>query len=198
MILSHLGVSPTIDPSAYIAPNAMVCGNVTIGANCRIMFGAQIIAEGGAITIGDECVVMENAVLRSLDKHPLSIANNCLIGPHAHVVGSTIEEGVFIATSAAVMHASHIGANSEIRINGTVHIKSHLKPNSMVPIGWVAVGNPAEILPTEEHECIWRIQKPLNFPMSVYELDQEEATTKRVTEKLCAKLSSYKDDPLPK
>ena len=194
MISSHLGVSPRIDPTAYIAPNAMVYGNVTIGANARILFGAQIIAEGGAITIGEECVIMENAVLRSLDNHPLNIANNCLIGPHAHVVGCTLEEEVFVATNASVLHASHVGARSEIRIGAGVPIKTHVKPSSMIPIGWDAVGNPAEILPTEEHECIWRIQKPLNFPLSVYGLDQEEATTKKVTQKLCAKLASFKED----
>ena len=46
MILAHLGKSPRIDPTAYVAPNAVVCGDVTIGADCRILFGAQIIAEG--------------------------------------------------------------------------------------------------------------------------------------------------------
>jgi carbonic anhydrase/acetyltransferase-like protein (isoleucine patch superfamily) len=64
VIIAHLGKTPRIAASAYVAPNAVVCGDVTVGENCRIMFGAQVIAEGGSITIGDECIVMENAVLR--------------------------------------------------------------------------------------------------------------------------------------
>jgi carbonic anhydrase/acetyltransferase-like protein (isoleucine patch superfamily) len=52
MILAHLGKSPRIDSTAYVAPNAVVCGDVTIGADCRILFGAQIIAEGGSIAVG--------------------------------------------------------------------------------------------------------------------------------------------------
>lgn len=52
MLIKHGGHRPKIDRSAWIAPNAVVCGNVTIGAGCRIMFGAQVIAESGSIQIG--------------------------------------------------------------------------------------------------------------------------------------------------
>ena len=47
MIIKHDGATPRIDPAAWVAPNAVICGNVTIGPNCRVMFGAQVIAEGG-------------------------------------------------------------------------------------------------------------------------------------------------------
>src|SRR5205823_5182460 len=83
----NLGESPRISPEAYVAPNAVVCGDVTVGSGCRILFGAQIIAEGGSITLGTESIVFENAVLRSNRKHNLRVGNNCLIGPNAHVVG---------------------------------------------------------------------------------------------------------------
>src|SRR5262249_3230435 len=109
MIVEHDGATPRIDPAAWVAPNAVICGNVTIGPNCRVMFGAQVIAEGGSISIGRECIIMENAVLRSSARHPLSISNNCLIGPNAHVVGCTLEDEVFIATGAAVFHAARLG-----------------------------------------------------------------------------------------
>jgi carbonic anhydrase/acetyltransferase-like protein (isoleucine patch superfamily) len=118
MLVKHLGKSPVIDPTAFVAPNAAVCGDVSIGPGARIMFGAQVIAEGGSIKIGRECIVMENAVLRSTAVHCLSIASHCLVGPNAHVVGSTIDEEVFLATGCAVFHGSHIGAGAEVRING--------------------------------------------------------------------------------
>jgi hypothetical protein len=114
MIIKHDGVTPRIDPAAWIAPNAVICGNVTIGPSSRVMFGAQIIAEGGSITIGRECIIMENSVLRSSARHSLSIANNCLIGPNAHVVGCTLEDEVFIATGAAVFHSARVGKGSEV------------------------------------------------------------------------------------
>jgi carbonic anhydrase/acetyltransferase-like protein (isoleucine patch superfamily) len=46
MIIKHDGATPRIDPTAWVAPNAVICGNVTIGPSCRVMFGAQVIAEG--------------------------------------------------------------------------------------------------------------------------------------------------------
>ena len=70
MLVKHAGAEPQVDPTAYVAPNAVVCGNVTIGPGCRIMYGAQVIAESGSTTIGRECIVMENAVLRSSARIP--------------------------------------------------------------------------------------------------------------------------------
>ena len=198
MILSHLGKSPHIDPTAYVAPNAMVCGDVRIGAGCRILFGAQVIAEGGSIEIGKECIVMENAVLRAGQRHPLKIGNNCLIGPVSHVVGCRIEDEVFIATGAAIFHGAELGKGSEIRVNGVVHLKTRLSAGSTVPIGWVAVGDPAEILPPDRHERIWAIQKPLNFPLAVYGIDRDEADMVKITRRLSAALGSHREDgPLP-
>jgi carbonic anhydrase/acetyltransferase-like protein (isoleucine patch superfamily) len=162
MLITHDGVSPRIDSTAWVAPNAVICGNVTVGPGCRVMFGAQVIAEGGSITIGRECIIMENAVLRSSARHSLSIGNNCLVGPNAHVVGCTVDDEVFIATGAAVFHSAHLGKGSEVRINGVVHLKTHLAAGATVPIAWVAVGDPAQVLPPSEHERIWEIQKPLN------------------------------------
>jgi len=78
-----------------------------------------------------------------------------------------VEDEVFIATGAAIFHAAHLGKGCEVRINGIVHIKTHLQPGATVPIGWVAVGNPATILPPDEHEKIWALQAPLNFPLTV-------------------------------
>lgn len=108
MLIQHAGAAPKIDAGAYVAPNAVVCGNVTIGPGCRIMYGAQVIAESGSISIGRECIVMENAVLRSSARHPLNIGNNCLVGPQAHVVGCTLEDEVFIATGTAIFHSAHL------------------------------------------------------------------------------------------
>ena len=191
MLIKHDKVSPQIDPTAWVAPNAVVCGNVTLGPGCRIMYGAQVIAESGSISIGRECIIMENAVLRSSAHHPLSIGNNCLVGPNAHVVGCTVEDEVFIATGAAVFHAAHLGKGSEIRIHGVVHVKSRLEAGKTVPIGWIAVGNPAQLLPPSEHERIWQIQEPLNFPLTVYGFERSQASMKKITRKLSQALDSH-------
>ncbi len=160
MLIAHQGRTPDVHPTAYVAPNAVVCGDVTVGAVCRILFDAQVIAEGRWIVLGAECIVMENAVLRSNTRHSLRIGNNCLIGPNAHVVGCTIEDEVFIASGAAIFHAAYLGKGCEVRINGVVHLRTRVRSGETVPIGWVAIGDPATILPPNEHDRIWEIQKP--------------------------------------
>lgn len=171
MILSHSGNSPIINESGYIAPTATICGNVKIGQNSVIMHGAAVIAEGSGIEIGDNCIVLENAVLRSTLHHRLKIGNNILIGPNAHVVGCIVEDNVFIATGASVFHGAKLRTGCEVRINGVVHIKTEIPENGVVPIGWVAVGTPAQILSPEKHEEIWAIQRTLNFNKFVYGVD---------------------------
>jgi carbonic anhydrase/acetyltransferase-like protein (isoleucine patch superfamily) len=194
MLLTHNQHSPRVHPTAYVALNAIVCGNVTVGPGCRILFGAQVIAESGSITIGNECIVMENAVLRSSQRHPLSIGNNCLIGPNAHIVGCTIEDEVFVATGATVFHAARLGKKCEVRVNGVVQVRSELAAGATVPIGWVAVGSPAQILPPGEHEKIWEIQEPLNFPLTVYGLERSQATMVEITRRLSETLGSHATD----
>lgn len=191
LLITHLGKSPRIDPSAYVAPNAVICGDVTVGPGCRIMFGAQVIAEGGEITIGAECVVLENAVLRSTTLHSLSVGNNCLIGPHAHIVGCTIEDEVFVATGAAVFHGARLGKGCEVRINGVVHLRTEVAAGDTVPIGWVAVGSPAQCFPASEHEKIWALQKPLDFPKTVYGLDRAEASMVAITRNMSSMLGTH-------
>jgi carbonic anhydrase/acetyltransferase-like protein (isoleucine patch superfamily) len=196
MLISHQGKSPIVDPSAYVAPNAVLCGNVVVGPECRILFGAQIIAEGGSIVIGSECIIMENAVLRSTNLHSLSIGNNCLIGPNAHVVGCTIKNEVFIATGATIFHGARLGKGCEVRVNAVVQIKTHVLPGETVPIGWVAVGTPASILPPNDHEKIWEIQKALNFPLTVYDIERAEANMVKITRRLAENLGAHKDDEI--
>lgn len=182
MLINHLGKSPVVDASVFIAPNATICGNVKIGKNTRVMFGAAIIAEGGTIEIGDNCVILENSVLRSTVRHSLKIGNEVLIGPNAHVVGCTVEDNVFIATGSAIFHSAKLCKGSEVRINGVVHIKTVLPENEFVPIGWVAVGDPVQILPPEKHEDIWAIQKSLNFPECAYGVDRDKETENTMSE----------------
>jgi carbonic anhydrase/acetyltransferase-like protein (isoleucine patch superfamily) len=194
MLIAHEGTSPEVDPLAYVAPNAVICGDVHIGPGCRIMFGAQLIAEGKSIRLGANCIVMENAVLRSTSRHALSIGSHCLIGPQAHVVGCTIEDEVFVATGAAVFHGARLGKGSEVRVNGVVHIKTVLAPGDTVPISWVAVGDPARILPPGAHAEIWQIQEPLNFPLSVYGLERSQADMRSITGSLSESLGSHRAD----
>ena len=184
MLLEHEGRRPSIDASAYVAPNATVSGDVTIGEESRILFGAVLTAEGGPVVVGSRCVVMEQAVLRGTKTHPLRLGDHVLVGPHAHLSGCTVEDNVFIATGASVFNGARIGARSTVRINGVVHIKTVLDPDTVVPIGWVAVGDPARILPPNAHDEIWAVQGPLNFSKTVFGLDPAPAGQSNMPERM--------------
>ena len=82
------------------------------------------------------------------------------------------------------------------RINVDVHLKSHLEPGALVPIGWIAVGNPAKLFSPGQNEEIWKIQESLNFPLTVYGLDRSEATMRKITQRLAENLGSHIDDTI--
>ena len=195
-LLEHEGKSPQIDATAYVAPTATVCGDVVIGANSRVMFGASVIAGGGRILIGDSCIVMENAVIRSTVSHSTSIGDHSLVGPNAHLVGCSLEQECFVATGAAVFHGAVLEKGSELRVNGVVHLKSRLAAGMTVPIGWIAVGDPARILAPDQHDAIWKIQEPLDFPLTAYGIARDEADMRAITERISARLSTHREDNL--
>lgn len=168
MLIEHRGKVPQVDPSAYVAPTAVLCGDVRVGAGARILFGAVLSAEDGRVEVGQRCVVMENALLRGRARHPVLLGDDVLVGPHAHVNGAQVEAGCFLATGAALFPGSRIGAGSEVRIHGVVQVNTVLGAGSVVPIGWIAVGDPAAILPPSSHDEIWAIQRQLDFPGTVY------------------------------
>ncbi len=172
MLIEHAGRSPRIHQSAWVAPTATVSGDVEIGPETRVLYGAVLTAEGGPIRVGSRCVIMENAVLRGTPKHPLSLGDRILVGPHAYLSGCTVGDESFLATGSTVFNGAQIGRRAEVRINGTVHLKTVLSTGAIVPIGWVAIGDPAAILPPDRHDEIWSIQEQLDFPKAIFGVDR--------------------------
>jgi carbonic anhydrase/acetyltransferase-like protein (isoleucine patch superfamily) len=198
MLIEHAGKRPQVDTTAWIAPDATICGDVTIDPGTRVLHGARIIGEaGGAIRLGRDCIVMENAAIRASRRHPCTIGDHCLIGPQAHVVGATLDEQVFVATAAAIFHGAELGRGAEVRVRATVHIRTRLAPGSVVPIGWVAVGDPVIMLPPDRHDEIWAVLKPLGFPDWVYGFDRETPDLMRhVTRRLSETLGAHAADTI--
>ena len=193
MLIEHRGKRPAVDPSAYVAPTAVVCGDVRIGPDARVLFGAVISAEDGSVEVGARCVVMENALVRGRASHPVALGDDVLVGPHAHVNGSVVESGSFLATGSALFPGSRLGRNAEVRINGVVHVNTVLSDGAVVPIGWVAVGNPARIIAPWDHEEIWRIQQALDFPRTVYGLSRDAPSRERM-QKQADWFGAHRDD----
>lgn len=168
MLIEHRGRRPVVPASAYVAPSAVVCGAVVLGERTRVLHGGVLTAEDGEVRVGDDVVVMENALVRGRGTHPAVLGDAVLVGPHAHVNGATIEDEVFVATGAALFPGSVAGAGSELRINSVLHVNSRLRPRTVVPIGWIAVGDPAELFSPDRHDELWEVQRDLDFPGTVY------------------------------
>ncbi len=195
MRFEHLGVQPRIHPDAVVAPTAIVSGDVTIGAGCQVLHGAVITAEGDRAALGDHVIVMENALIRASATHPVHIGSHVLVGPMASISGATIADEVFLATGTRVFNGARIGTHSEVRINAVVHLRTVLPPESIVPIGWVAVGDPAQVLPPDRHDDIWALQHDLDFPGYVFGLDRETPDLMiQLTERYGSSLARHVDD----
>jgi carbonic anhydrase/acetyltransferase-like protein (isoleucine patch superfamily) len=194
MLIEHEGRRPRVADSAYVAPTAVLCGDVRVGADSRILFGAVLTAETGTIHVGERCIVMENALLRGRESHSVVIGDHVLVGPHAHVNGASIEREVFLATGVSVFPGARIERGSEIRINAVVHVNSRVEPNTTVPIGWIAVGDPAQLFAPGAHERLWEVQEAMDFPGTVFGLSREEASMERVCARYAERFGRHRGD----
>ena len=172
MIIEHAGRRPTVHPSAWIAPNAVVSGAVRIGAETRILYGAVLTAESGAeIDVGQGCVIMEQAVLRASGRFPLHIGEGVLVGPHAYVTGAQVGAHSFIATGAMVFNGARLGDACMVALGAKVHIDSDLPNGMRVPMGFIAFGRPAVVHPPEEAPQVHEEMGRLDFMRYVFGVD---------------------------
>ncbi|GAC1654508.1 MAG: hypothetical protein NVS9B12_05090 [Vulcanimicrobiaceae bacterium] len=175
MIVSSNAKKPQIHSSAYVAPNAVVSGEVTIEEGCAVLFGAVISAEGAPAVIGANTVVMENAVLKSSGgaaiSFPLTVGESCIIGPGAYVVGATIEPGAFVAAGAKVFNGATIEQGVSVALGAIVHINTHLRSGQHVPMQHIAYGDPATIHPPREAQ---QIHDRMDFFASVFNLPESD------------------------
>jgi hypothetical protein len=102
---------------------------------------------------------MENALIRGRASHPAVLDDAVLIGPHAHVNGARGEAEVFVATGVSMFPGAVAGAGSELRFNSVLHVNSKLAPRTVVPIGWIAAGDPARLFSPDQHDELWEVQR---------------------------------------
>jgi carbonic anhydrase/acetyltransferase-like protein (isoleucine patch superfamily) len=174
VLIEHDGKRPSVAESAYVAPNAVVAGDVTIADDVRVLFGAIITADGGPVRIGRQTIVMEHALVRGRQGYPAELGECVLVGPEAHLNGAIVEDYAFLATGVSVFPGARIGRCAEVRIHGVVHVNSRLPAETVVPIGWVAVGDPAQVFPPSRHDDIASIQRGLNFVGTAYGIEPSD------------------------
>lgn len=168
VFVRHRTKSPRVAESAYIAPTAVLCGDVTVGPHSRVLFGAVVTAEGGPVEIGANCVIMENAVVRGVPRHPVVLGDNVLVGPHASLTGCVVEGDTRIATGAVVFNGARIGSGAELEFHAVVHVNTVVPAGTAVPMGWFAGGDPAELVAPGDSERIRELMGPLDYAGTVF------------------------------
>lgn len=131
---------PKLDQAAFVAPTATVIGEVTVGQDASIWYGASVRADLAPIAIGIGSNVQDNASIHVDAGIPATIGNYVTIGHNAVVHGATIEDEVLIGMGAIVLNHAKIGKGSLIAAGAVVREGMEVPPGSLV------AGVPAKVL----------------------------------------------------
>lgn len=138
VIIPYLGVWPTIAETAFIAPTAVVVGNVTVGEEASIWYNATVRGDIASITVGDRSNVQDNTVVHVNQDAPVVIGRDVTIGHSAIIHGTTIQDAALIGMGAIIMSYTILGSRCVIAAGALI------SENTVVEAGSVMVGVPAK------------------------------------------------------
>lgn len=134
------GVAPRIHADAYVHPDAVIIGDVTIGAESSVWPHAVLRGDFGTITIGSGSSIQDGTVIHAGPGFPTVIGDGCVVGHITHLEGGTIEDDALAGSGCIVLHHAVVGHGATVGANAVV-------PNNMIiPPGALALGVPARIL----------------------------------------------------
>ena len=134
--------SPEIDETAYVADNAAIIGDVTIGKKSSVWFGAVLRGDSDSIKIGRRSNIQDNAVVHVDPGFPVTIGDDCIVGHLALIHGASISNNVLVGMNSTVLNGAQVGEFSIIGANALVTSNTVIPPNSLV------LGSPAKVVKT--------------------------------------------------
>ena len=139
IILPWRGVTPTISPDAFVAPNAAIIGDVQIGAGATIWFGCTLRGDVHEIRVGENTNIQDGTVLHvTQGKFGCYVGSNVLVGHSALIHGCTIGDNAFVGMSATVLDGA------VVEPGGFVAAGALVAPGKVVKTGEMWGGNPAK------------------------------------------------------
>jgi len=133
------GRRPKVHPDAYIAPTAVLIGQVEVGAGASVWFGAVLRADEAAIKVGEGANVQDNAVIHCALDLPTIIEHDASVGHSAQLEGCVVETGAVVGMGATMLQRSRLGARSMLAAGAV------LGEGQEVPPGHMAAGVPATV-----------------------------------------------------
>ena len=149
------GLEPRVPESAYIDPGARVMGAVTLGEEVVVLFGAVIRGDDDTVTIGDRSVVLENTLIEAPKGRPVVIGREVLVSHGAIIHGARIGDGALIGIGAIVLDGAEIGEQAIVAAGAVV------TPGKKIPPRTLALGVPAKPVRELTPEEIQRIREEL-------------------------------------
>lgn len=132
MLIEFKGMAPDVSQAAYIAENATICGDVTLGKDSSVWFNAVIRAEVAPISVGEMSNVQDHTMLHADYDCPIRIGSRVSIGHSAIIHGATIEDRVIVGMGAIVMNGAVIGEGSIIAAGALIKEGTVIPPYSLV------------------------------------------------------------------
>ena len=148
MFIEYNGKSPQVHPSAFVAPTAVLIGNVEVGEEASIWFGTVVRGDNGLIRIGNRSNVQDNAVLHVSEHSATILGDDVTIGHCAILEDCVIEDGALIGSNAVVLNGATVGRRSLIGAGSVVGANAKIPPES------VAAGAPAQVKKKLEGEAV--------------------------------------------
>lgn len=152
MIVPFQGKVPQIAPDAFVAPNAVIIGNVIVESGASIWYGAVLRADFNQIKIGRNANVQDNCVIHVDDEHPTIVENCVTIGHGSVLEGCTIREGSVIGMNSTLLKSGEIGPKSLIGAG------SLTKVDQKIPEYHLAAGVPAKVKKALSDESAWWVE----------------------------------------
>jgi carbonic anhydrase/acetyltransferase-like protein (isoleucine patch superfamily) len=130
---------PTIHPDAFVHPDAVVIGDVRIGADSSIWPGAVLRGDYGTVIVGERTSIQDGAVVHAIADYPTVIGSDCVIGHIAHLEGCVVHDRSLIGSGSIVLHEVVVESGATVGAGAVVRNRTHVPANSLV------VGVPGQV-----------------------------------------------------
>jgi len=140
MIIELDGIGPDIDDSAYLAPTAVIVGDVTIGPGASVWFGTVIRGDEGKVTIGARSNIQDNAVLHVNHAADTVVESDVTIGHGVVMEGCRVGKSSLVGMNSTILSGAEIGENVLIAAG------SIILENQKIPANHMAAGTPVKVL----------------------------------------------------